>query len=274
MAGLAEIFRRHGPDYRARFAQRMPQDQLRAMRDIEQCRTPRRGGHVWRCPKCGERRFSFHSCGNRHCPACGGDDAHRWLVRQQALQLPVTYHLSTFTVPEALRAVIRSHPREGLALLFHASSTTLLDLCAGPRGFGGTPGLTGVLHTWTRLYLYHPHVHYLVTGGASRPTDLGMSLITDSLCRSWRSPGSSARASATACAGVCRRCSQAFRQTSGPGIGSCIPNPSAPANTRSATWPGTSIAWSYPMRPFLTPMTGRSGSAIGTRKPGRAGWLS
>ena len=63
MAGLAEIFRRHGPDYRARFAQRMPQDQLRAMRDIEQCRTPRRGGHVWRCPKCGER-FELFGKGN------------------------------------------------------------------------------------------------------------------------------------------------------------------------------------------------------------------
>lgn len=169
MVSLAEIFRRHGPDYRARFAHRMPRDQLRAMRDIAQCRTPILGGQVWRCPRCGERRFAFHSCGNRHCPACGGDDAHRWLVRQQSLQLPVTYHLSTFTVPEALRAVIRSHPRQGLALLFHASSSTLLNLCADPRGFGATPGLTGVLHTWTRQGLYHPHVHYLVTGGGLAP---------------------------------------------------------------------------------------------------------
>src|ERR1700730_14185024 len=25
--------------------------------------------------------------------------------------------------------------------------------------------MVGVLHTWTRQLLYHPHVHYLVTGG-------------------------------------------------------------------------------------------------------------
>ena len=25
--------------------------------------------------------------------------------------------------------------------------------------------MVGVLHTWTRQLLYHPHVHYIVTGG-------------------------------------------------------------------------------------------------------------
>jgi hypothetical protein len=143
----------------------MPRDQLRAMCAIEACRTPALGGHVWRCPQCGKERWSFHSCGNRHCPACGQDDAQEWLRRQETLRLPVTYHLCTFTVPEELRRVIRSHPREGLALLFATSSSTLRDLCANPKWLGAQPGVTGVLHTWTRALLYHPHVHYLVTGG-------------------------------------------------------------------------------------------------------------
>ena len=77
----------------------------------------------------------------------------------------MTYHLCTFTVPEELRGAIRSHPREGLAILFAASSSTLRDLCGNPKWFGAQPGATGVLHTWTRALLYHPHVHYLVTGG-------------------------------------------------------------------------------------------------------------
>lgn len=169
MSALADIFRRHGPDYRGRFGQHLPRDQLRAMRSIERCRTPALGGHAWRCPHCGRERFSFHSCGNRHCPACGHDDAREWLRRQEALRLPVTYHLCTFTLPEELRAVVRSHPREGLAILFSASSSALLDLCANPKWFGAKPGATGVLHTWTRALLYHPHVHYLVTGGGLAP---------------------------------------------------------------------------------------------------------
>jgi hypothetical protein len=165
MPSLADLVRRHGPEYLRQFGARMPADQRRALRDIVRCRTPALGGQRWQCPRCGEERFSFHSCGNRHCPACGADDARQWLDRQQALLLPVTYHLATFTVPEALRRPIRAHPRELLALLFQASSSTLLDLCRNPKWFGATPGLTGVLHTWTRQLEYHPHVHVLVTGG-------------------------------------------------------------------------------------------------------------
>ena len=169
MGRMADLFRRHGSAYRAEFAARMPYDQIRAMRAIERCRTAVLGGQHWRCPRCGQERWSFHSCGNRHCPACGQDDALAWLRRQEALRLPVIYHLCTFTVPQELRYAIRSHPREGLAMLFAASSSTLLDLCAHPKWFGARPGVTGVLHTHTRALLYHPHVHYLVTGGGLAP---------------------------------------------------------------------------------------------------------
>ena len=34
---------------------------------------------------------------------------------------------------------------------------------------GGSIGLIGVLHTWTRDLIYHPHVHYLVPGGGLTP---------------------------------------------------------------------------------------------------------
>ena len=166
---MADIVRRHGQAYLRQFGERMSADQFRALRDIAACRTPALGGQRWCCPQCGEQRFAFHSCGNRHCPACGADDAHAWLDRQQALLLPVPYHLATFTVPEPLRRPIRSHPRELLPLLFRTSASTLLDLCANPRWFGAVPGVTGVLHTWTRQLEYHPHVHFLVTGGGVAP---------------------------------------------------------------------------------------------------------
>ena len=43
MGRLGEIFRAHGPEYRARFGARMSLDQLRAMRAIEACHTPAAG---------------------------------------------------------------------------------------------------------------------------------------------------------------------------------------------------------------------------------------
>lgn len=169
MPTLADIVRRHGPAYLRQFGDRMPRAQHRALRDIARCRTPAMRGQRWLCPQCGAQHFAFHSCGNRHCPLCGAADARQWLDRQEALLLPVTYFLATVTVPEPLRRPIRAHPRELLPLLFKASSSALLDLCANPKWFGGRPGMTGVLHTWTRAYAYHPHIHFLLTGGGLDP---------------------------------------------------------------------------------------------------------
>lgn len=169
MPTVADIVRRHGPEYRRQFGDRMSVDQLRALRDIAACRTPAMGGQRWLCPQCAAQHFAFHSCGNRHCPACGADDAHDWCDRQQVLLLPVTYHMATFTVPEGLRRTIRSHPRKLLALLFRTASSTLLDVCANPKWFGAVPAVTAVLHTWTRQLEHHPHIHFLVTGGGLAP---------------------------------------------------------------------------------------------------------
>jgi len=166
VGSLGEIFRAHGEEYRARFAERMSLDQLRAMRDIEACHTAAAGEALWRCPRCGKRHFTFLGCGNRHCSGCGATRAEQWRRKHSALLLPgVVYHLIGFTVPAGLRRAIRSHPRELLELLMRLSSSTLLEVCANPKWLGARPGLTAVLHTWTRQYEYHPHVHYIATGG-------------------------------------------------------------------------------------------------------------
>ena len=68
MVELAEIFRQHGPAYRAKFHDRLLPSHLAAMAAIEQCRTEALGGHLYQCPDCGELEYSYHSCKNRHCP--------------------------------------------------------------------------------------------------------------------------------------------------------------------------------------------------------------
>ena len=165
MGALADIIRRHGPAYAQQFRERMPPPHRRVLLDLARCRTHAAGGQLWHCPKCGQTHTACHSCGNRHCPTCGGDDARLWLQRQMALQLPVPYFLCTCTVPEELRQPIASNPRKLLSLLFRSSSSALVDLCLNPKWFGAIPGITAMLHTWTRAMVYHPHIHYLVTGG-------------------------------------------------------------------------------------------------------------
>ena len=171
MVELAEIFRLHGPQYRAQFGARMLPSHLRAMQDIETCRTASLGGQLYYCAHCDEQRYSYHSCKNRHCPKCQNEQANDWLEKQQSLLLPVTHFLVTFTLPEELRAIARSHQKTIYHLLFRASSAALQQLAQDPRFVGGRIGMVGVLHTWTRQLLYHPHVHYIVTGGGL--TDAG-----------------------------------------------------------------------------------------------------
>jgi ribosomal protein L37AE/L43A len=165
MVEVAEIFRMHGPEYLAKYGERMPRRQKRAMRDIQRCRTPELGGQLYVCTKCDERRYSYHSCKNRHCPKCGNDQAGKWLTEQKELLLPVVHFLVTFTLPEELRRVARSNQKTVYNILFRASSEALQKLAADERFVGGKLGMVGVLHTWTRALIYHPHVHYIVTGG-------------------------------------------------------------------------------------------------------------
>ncbi len=165
MLEVADIFRLHGPEYRAKFSARMLPSHRRAMQDIETCRTESLGGQLYYCQQCDQQRYSYHSCKNRHCPKCQNDQANDWLKEQQSLLLPIAHFLVTFTLPAELRAVARSNQKTIYNLLFRASAQALQQLAQEPRFVGARLGMVGVLHTWTRQLLYHPHVHYIVTGG-------------------------------------------------------------------------------------------------------------
>lgn len=107
------------------------------------------------------------SCGNRHCPNCQKEKTQAWLAKQTAKLLPVEHFVVTFTVPQELRPLLRSHPKEGYEAIFRAGSETIRTLLAEPKNLGSTKlGFFGVLHTWGRdLKDYHPHVHFVVPGG-------------------------------------------------------------------------------------------------------------
>ena len=150
MVELAEIFRLHGPSYREKFGKQMPPSHLRAMQDIEECRTAARGGQLYYCQQCQAERYSYRSCKNRHCPKCQNEQANQWLAEQQHLLLPSHHFLVTFTLPAELRPVARARQKTVYNILFRASSEALQKLAADPRFVGARIGMVGVLHTWTR----------------------------------------------------------------------------------------------------------------------------
>jgi len=166
MGAIQEIFRRHGPAYRAEFGEMMPASHARVIEAIIDCRSAARGSVLYQCEDCGEPHVAARCCGNRHCPVCQQGKAEQWLCRQLERQLPTPYFMLTFTVPAPLREFLRRHPREGYGALFAASSGAIKTLAADSKHLGAdTPGFFGVLHTWGRQLQYHPHIHYVVPGG-------------------------------------------------------------------------------------------------------------
>jgi predicted RNA-binding Zn-ribbon protein involved in translation (DUF1610 family) len=165
MVEMADIFRRYGPQYRAKYGDRMLPSHRKAMRVIERCRTAALGGHLYVCDECGETEYLYHSCRNRHCPKCQNAKAQQWLEQQQDLLLPVPHFLLTVTLPSELRCVARSHQKLVYDLFFRASAAAMQHLARAPRFVGGQMGMVGVLHTWGRNLRYHPHIHFLVPGG-------------------------------------------------------------------------------------------------------------
>ncbi len=162
---LADVFRRFAPSYLTAYGADMPPSHLRAIEDILSCRTEVMGGHVYHCQNCGECFYMLHGCGNRACPSCHYARTVKWLEARREQMLPCPYYHVVFTLPEHLRAMVRSNQYDGYGILMKAAVQALMTACDNRRYLGATPAVMAVLHTWTATMEYHPHVHMLVSAG-------------------------------------------------------------------------------------------------------------
>lgn len=167
---VADIFRAYGEQFRRTHAFTL--DQRRVMRDVEACRTAVLGGHLDVCDRCDFSRPSYNSCRNRHCPKCQGLEQARWIEARKARVLPVRHFHVVFTLPAELRPLAMANRVAVYDMLFEAAARTLLEFSADEKWIGGQPGLSAVLHTWSRTLTFHPHVHCVITdGGLTRDGD-------------------------------------------------------------------------------------------------------
>jgi hypothetical protein len=172
MTSIRDIFTTFGPEYLQRYATTMPKTHRKVLDAITACRTEACGIAFYQCEGCAEPSQFLRSCGNRHCPTCQYNKSQQWLQTQIERQLPGHHFLITFTVPEQLRSFMRQNQRRCYSALFKASSKAIKKLALDQKHIGGDlPGFFGVLHTWGRTLQYHPHIHYIVSGGAIRSLD-------------------------------------------------------------------------------------------------------
>jgi len=162
---VADIIRRHGVAYEKNHP--LLPEQIRAIFDINRCRTPELGGDVFECEDCGTKKNVYHSCCNRHCPICQGIKREQWLSDRMTELLPVQYFHQVFTLPHDLNPFILTNKKVMLDLLFATVRQVLTRFALDPQWrLKGELGVIAVLHTWSQTLIDHFHLHCLIPGGA------------------------------------------------------------------------------------------------------------
>ncbi|MBC7868398.1 MAG: IS91 family transposase [Gloeobacteraceae cyanobacterium ES-bin-316] len=134
---------------------------------LQICHTAGIGVHHLKCNKasCSNEQYQYHSCGNRHCPNCGGLKKEQWLQDRMSELLPTTYYHLVFTLPQELRSLVMGNRTVLFNLLFDASHHTITKLSADKKWLGAKPGIVSILHTNGQDLSFHPHIHCIVSGG-------------------------------------------------------------------------------------------------------------
>jgi len=159
---VQNIFSAHFSEYAKKHT--LSPVQWKAAKAILNCRTAALGAHMDVCNHCGYKTISYNSCRNRHCPKCQTFAKETWVDQQRISLLNTHYFHVVFTVPAELNPTFLNNQSDVYALLFQATSETVLELCADRKYLGAKPGITAVLHTWGQNLQFHPHVHMIVTG--------------------------------------------------------------------------------------------------------------
>ena len=157
---IASVIKRYGADYRM---QHQPNNyQLTVLNALQQCRTAELGGHKERCDNdgCAHERFSYNSCGNRHCPKCQVARQMLWAEDRMRDALNVKHFHIVFTVPDELNAICLLNSKAFYEALFACVRDTLCSF--GYSHYGVETGAICVLHTWGQNLSLHPHVHCIV----------------------------------------------------------------------------------------------------------------
>jgi hypothetical protein len=155
---LADIVKQFGSSVAA--AGKLTPLQIKVLGKIAQCRTAALGGHEEVCENCGTLRYSYNSCGDRHCPKCQSVKQALWIDDLIHKTLAVKHYHIVFTAPHQLNSVCLHNARIYYDLLFSAVWSTLRSF--GYSHYGVETGAVCILHTWGQNLSLHPHIHCIV----------------------------------------------------------------------------------------------------------------
>lgn len=125
-------------------------------------------GHaLYLCSHCGSILHVPFRCKSRFCNTCGMQYVNNRAFNLSKKLIRCKHRHLVFTIPKELRSIFRKD-RSLLSILFHAVSQTILSWFASQNKTECfTPGFVSTLHTFGRDLKWNPHIHTLITEGAS-----------------------------------------------------------------------------------------------------------
>ena len=134
---------------------------------IIKCGEPSMGHAIYHCNQCGNIKHLYFTCKSRFCNSCGSKYIQDRASSISSKLIKCKHRHIVFTIPEELRVFFR-RDRKLLSLLFKASADTMLTwFYKMNKSENFKPGIVSTLHTFGRDLKWNPHIHMIVTEGAS-----------------------------------------------------------------------------------------------------------
>lgn len=131
------------------------------------CKDPDLGHALYQCPSCGKFKCVPFTCKSRFCNSCGMKYQQNRALTLYSKLINCKHRHIVFTIPFELRNLFRFN-RNLLHLLFKAASQTVLDwFYSQNKSEDFKPGIVCALHTFGRDLKWNPHIHMLITEGAT-----------------------------------------------------------------------------------------------------------
>jgi len=140
---------------------------LEEVKKVIRCRDFRFGYKLFHCFDCNSFKHVLFTCKSRFCNSCGSKYSKERADAVASKLYSCKHRHLVFTIPEELRIYFRKD-RESLNLLFEAVSMTLNTwFKRQSKAEEFTPGFVSTLHTFGRDLKWNPHIHVLLTEGAT-----------------------------------------------------------------------------------------------------------
>jgi hypothetical protein len=163
---IKDIFKDHWDDFVAQ-GHPIRSAVFKNVDKIIKCGEPSMGHAIYYCENCGKFKHVYFTCKSRFCNSCGAKYIQDRASSISAKLIRCKHRHVVFTIPEELRIFFRKD-RDLLHLLFKASADTVLTWFSKiNKSENFKPGIVSTMHTFGRDLKWNPHIHMLLTEGAS-----------------------------------------------------------------------------------------------------------